>query len=95
MIPSLPSIRIRTLRHKPFNPDGDFVLYWMIANRRIHYNFSLQRAVERAMELNKPLVILEPLRCGYPWASDRLHRFIIDGMADNAVGKKLTEDDRD
>jgi len=62
MIHSVPSIRIRTLRHKPFNPDGDFVLYWMIANRRIHYNFSLQRAVERAMELNKPIVIIEPLR---------------------------------
>jgi deoxyribodipyrimidine photo-lyase len=35
------------------------------------------------MELGKPLVVLEALRCGYPWASDRLHRFILDGMADN------------
>ena len=28
----------------------------------------------------KPLVILEALRVGYPWASDRLHKFILDGM---------------
>jgi deoxyribodipyrimidine photo-lyase len=27
--------------------------------------------------------VLEALRCDYPWASDRLHRFVIDGMADN------------
>jgi deoxyribodipyrimidine photo-lyase len=29
------------------------------------------------------LLVLEALRCDYPWASDRLHRFIIEGMADN------------
>jgi deoxyribodipyrimidine photo-lyase len=28
--------------------------------------------------------MLEVLRVGYPWASDRLHRFVLDGMADNA-----------
>lgn len=59
-------------------------LYWMIAFRRTHWNFSLQRAVEWARELNKPLVIFEPLRIGYRWASDRLHRFVLDGMADQA-----------
>lgn len=56
----------------------------MIANRRLHYNFALDRALEHAAELQKPLVIFEALRVGYPWASDRLHRFVIDGMADNA-----------
>jgi deoxyribodipyrimidine photo-lyase len=29
------------------------------------------------------LVVLEALRCGYGWASDRLHAFVIQGMADN------------
>jgi deoxyribodipyrimidine photo-lyase len=56
----------------------------MIAFRRLEWNFSLQRAVEWAVELGKPLVIFEPLRIGYQWASDRFHRFVIDGMADNA-----------
>jgi deoxyribodipyrimidine photo-lyase len=27
--------------------------------------------------------VFEPLRAGYRWASDRIHRFILDGMADN------------
>lgn len=64
-------------------PDGDYVLYWMIANRRTGWNFSLQRAVQWARDLNKPLLVFEALRCGYRWASDRLHRFVIQGMRDN------------
>ena len=28
-------------------------------------------------------MILEALRCGYPWASDRFHSFILNGMEDN------------
>jgi deoxyribodipyrimidine photo-lyase len=50
----------------------------------MRWNFALDRAVEWASELAKPLLIFEPLRIGYPWASDRIHRFVIDGMADNA-----------
>ena len=56
----------------------------MNAYRRLTSNFALQHAVERARALNKPLLILEALRCDYRWASDRLHAFVIDGMADNA-----------
>ncbi len=63
--------------------DGDYVLYWMIANRRVDWNFSMQRAVQWARDLKKPLVVFEALRCGYRWASDRLHRFVIQGMRDN------------
>jgi deoxyribodipyrimidine photo-lyase len=55
----------------------------MTATRRVERNFGLQRSVEWATELKRPLVVLEALRCGYPWASDRLHRFIMDGMLDN------------
>ncbi|WP_425614100.1 deoxyribodipyrimidine photolyase [Anatilimnocola sp. NA78] len=67
----------------PLRGDGDFVLYWMTAFRRVRSNFSLQRAIEHCRQLNKPLVILEALRTRYPWASDRLHRFVIEGMAAN------------
>jgi deoxyribodipyrimidine photo-lyase len=34
--------------------------------------------------LRKPLVVFEALEVDYPWASDRLHGFIIEGMYDNA-----------
>ncbi len=85
---SVPQIRIQKSNDAPVNPEGDFVLYWMIAFRRVNWNFSLQRAVEWSKELNKPLIVLEALRCGYQWASDRLHHFILDGMADNARSLK-------
>ena len=81
----VPAVRIRTLNDKPLDRSGDFVLYWMIAARRTRYNFALQRAVDICLELHKPLVIFEPLDCGYPWASDRLHRFVLDGMAATAA----------
>nr|WP_164102700.1 deoxyribodipyrimidine photolyase [Candidatus Laterigemmans baculatus] len=57
----------------------------MIAFRRTRWNFALQHAVDAARRLNKPLVIFEPLRIRYRWASDRLHRFVIEGMRDNAA----------
>ena len=81
----VPQLRIEACNSAPVRTDGEFVLYWMIAFRRTEWNFSLERAVEWAVELKKPLVIFEPLRLGYRWASDRLHRFVIDGMADNAA----------
>jgi deoxyribodipyrimidine photo-lyase len=76
--------RVRALNDAPPSPSGQFVLYWMTAARRLRWNFSLQRAVDRAREFNRPLIILEALRCDYPFASDRLHQFVLDGMADNA-----------
>ena len=79
----VPAIHIRSVNDRPLCGDGDFVLYWMTAFRRTTWNFSLQRALEHCRELKKPLVILEALRTRYRWASDRIHRFVIDGMAAN------------
>jgi len=78
-------LRIRDANHAPARPDGAFVLYWMSANRRARWNFALQRAVEWARELTRPLLVLEHLPCGDRWDSDRLHRFALDGMAANAA----------
>ena len=80
---TIPELRLRTVNQAPLRPEGRYVLYWMTAFRRLEWNFSLQRALAEAERLGKPLVVLEALRCGYPWASDRLHRFVIAGMADN------------
>jgi deoxyribodipyrimidine photo-lyase len=85
MAPSpVPALRVRPLTGAPVNVDGRFVLYWMIAHRRIGWNFALDRALEWVRKLGRPLLILEALRVDYPWASDRLHRFVLDGMADTA-----------
>ena len=58
----VPSERISTVNLAPVRPDGDYVLYWMIATRRTRHNFALQRAVEHAVRLRKPLLVLEALR---------------------------------
>ena len=50
----------------PVAPSGDYVLYWMTAFRRTHWNFSLQRAVDWSKELNRPLLIFEALRLPIP-----------------------------
>jgi deoxyribodipyrimidine photo-lyase len=80
----VPTLRITTCNEAPVNAKGGYVLYWMTAFRRPSWNFALDRAVEWAGELRKPVVVLEPLRCDYPWASDRLHAFVLEGMAENA-----------
>ncbi|MEO1084115.1 MAG: deoxyribodipyrimidine photolyase, partial [Acidobacteriota bacterium] len=80
----IPASRLRAVNDRPVDHDGDYVLYWMIAQRRSRWNFALDHAVDHCRRLGKPLLVFEALRCGYRWASDRLHRFVIDGMADNA-----------
>lgn len=82
-IANTPASRIRTLTERSTNPQGQYVLYWMTAYRRLESNFALQRAAELATAWNKPLVVFEGLRIGYRWACDRFHRFILDGMIDN------------
>ena len=84
-MPAAPPLRLQVLNDAPVNLRGEYVLYWMIANRRTAWNFSLDEAVSWAEKLNRPLLVLEALRAGYPWVSDRLHKFILDGMADNAA----------
>ena len=80
----VPEPRLRVMVDLPPAEAGDFVLYWMTAARRLTWNYALDRAVELAAELGKPLVVLEALRVGYRWASDRHHAFVLQGMADNA-----------
>jgi len=81
----VPTDRVSPVNDAPVRVDGDYVLYWMIAARRPGHNFGLQRAVEHALQLRKPLLVFEALRAGHRWASVRFHQFVIDGMRDNAL----------
>jgi deoxyribodipyrimidine photo-lyase len=76
--------RLRRLNAHPTRASGDYVLYWMQAYRRLARNHALDYALRCAAELRKPLVVYEGLRLDYPWASARLHRFVLEGMRDNA-----------
>lgn len=89
-MPTTPAIRVQQCNDAPLNPDGEYVLYWMISARRPQWNFALQHAAGLAAEHGVGLVVLEPLRCDYPWASDRLHHFVIQGMRANAEAFRQT-----
>ena len=81
----VPAIRVRAANDAPARAAGEYVLYWMIASRRPGWNFALDRSLEWSREMGKPLLVLEPLRCGYAWASVRLHAFVLRWMSDNAA----------
>ncbi len=84
----VPDDRLRTVNPAPVRGDGGFVLYYMTAYRRCRYNFALERAVQVARETGKPLLVLEPLETTYRWANARHHRFLIDGMRQQAAELK-------
>jgi deoxyribodipyrimidine photo-lyase len=65
---------------------GEFVLYWMQGvAMRTRDNPALDFAAEQANRLGVPLLVYQGLRADYPWASDRIHTFILESAADLAV----------
>jgi photolyase PhrII len=62
--------------------DGDHVLYWMQSTFRTRDNHALIFALTQANELRLPLLVYHGLRHDYPWASDRLHTFLLETAAD-------------
>ena len=81
--------RVVQLNEKPINRSARYVLYWMQMYKRTSYNHALTWAIRNANELDLPLVVYEGLKYYYPWASDRLHTFILEG-----VEEKKTEFER-
>ncbi len=77
--------RLRRLNERSSRGERDYVLYWMQASRRLERNHALDYALRCAEELGRPLVVYEGLRLDYPWASRRLHRFVLEGMTANAA----------
>ena len=84
VLPEAPPLRVRAANARPWRSKGEHVVYWMTSARRGAFNFGLQHAAARAQHFGVPLIVLEALRCDYRWASARLHRFVLDGMRDNA-----------
>lgn len=63
--------------------DDDFVLYWAQSARRLRQNMALNMAIQQANLLGLPVVVYESLRPDYPEANDRIHTFVLQGVADN------------
>ena len=62
--------------------DGDFVLYWMHNAVRALENPALDVALLSAKQLGKPLLVYHAISERYPYASDRLHTFMLEGARD-------------
>lgn len=74
------SERVQLLNSKTAKTDGKYVLYWMQMFKRTSYNHALNFAISQANERKLPLVVYEGLKFYYPWANDRLHTFILEGV---------------
>jgi deoxyribodipyrimidine photo-lyase len=76
------SLRIHGLGEPPPRPGGGFVLYWMQTALRARWNPALNFAIEQANRMRLPVAVHHELRLDYPWASDRIHTFILESVAD-------------
>lgn len=72
--------RVQLLNDKTANNDGKYVLYWMQMFKRTSHNHALNFAISQANKRKLPLVVYEGLKFYYPWASDRIHTFILEGV---------------
>jgi len=72
--------RVRLINQVPENTKGRYVLYWMQIFKRVDFNHALNFAIQQANLRRLPLVVYEGLKYYYPWASDRLHTFILEGV---------------
>lgn len=78
-------LRVHAGREPSPRAGGELVLYWMQTTHRAHDNFALEFAVDQANRLGLPIVVYHALRADYPWASDRLHTFILEAVVDIAA----------
>ena len=76
------NVRVRRLNSAGLRSGAEYVLYWSQMNRRADSNHALSFAIELANQLDLPVVCYEGLTCSYPYASDRFHRFILEGVAE-------------
>jgi len=82
----MPDYRIHATPDAKPRHGGEFVLYWMQTTQRAHDNFALNFAIEQADALGLPLQVYHGLRHDYPWASDRFHTWILEGVIDLYAG---------
>ncbi|MCE9670345.1 deoxyribodipyrimidine photo-lyase [Myxococcus stipitatus] len=80
------SARLLVTNDAPLPDTGrEFVLYWCMVNHRVEENHALDTAIALGNHLRLPVVVYQALRPDYPHASDRLHAWALEGMADMAT----------
>lgn len=82
------SPRVRPANDKPIDTSGAYVLCWLQQALRARDNPVIDAAIRLGNELRLPVLVYHGLREDYPYASARLHRFILGGSRDVAKGCK-------
>lgn len=76
------SARVLVVNDVPLPSGRDFVVYWCMVNHRVDENPALDVAIALGNHLKLPVAVYQALRPDYPHASDRLHAFALEGMAE-------------
>lgn len=84
-LPEAVAERVRPLRPVDRARAGEFVLYWMHSSLRGHENPALDAALYAGRALGRPVLVYHGLSERYPYASDRIHRFVIESARDVAA----------
>jgi len=74
--------RVRALDDRAVKPEGNYVLCWLQQALRAHDNPVIDAAVRLGNALHRPVLVYHGVREDYPYASDRMHRFILGASRD-------------
>ena len=78
--------RVRARNDAPVRPTARYVLCWIQQALRARDNPVIDAAVRLGNELGLPVLVFHSLRERYPFASDRIHRFILGAGRDLYLG---------
>ncbi|HXH15405.1 MAG TPA: deoxyribodipyrimidine photo-lyase [Sphingomonas sp.] len=80
--------RVRALNEAALHGAGRYVLCWLQQALRARDNPVIDAAIMLGNDLGLPVLVYHGLREDYPYASDRLHRFILGASRDLALDCK-------
>ena len=78
--------RVRVLGDAPLRAGGRYILCWLQQALRARDNPVIDAAILIGEAIGVPVLVYHGLREDYPFASDRLHRFILGASRDVAIG---------
>lgn len=78
--------RVRRLNTRSPAVDGRYVLCWLQQALRAYDNPVIDAAIRLGNALRLPVLVYHGVREDYPYASDRLHHFILGASIDLATG---------
>lgn len=80
------ALRVRVMNDRVPVPEGSYVLCWLQQALRARDNPAIDASVRLGNALNLPVLVYHGVREDYPYASDRLHRFILGASVDLTIG---------